>query len=110
MSSGLANGAVSTIPPNSPVYVYFNMTGSVVTYYTVPTGKTFYCQGIFINCTSTGIGTMYVDATTLFALEMTETQTQTVAGNPIFSMTEGETLRAQKTTGDYSIAVWGYLL
>lgn len=112
MSSGIANGAVSTIPPNSPIYASAASTGvgNDAIIYTVPTGKTFYCQGLLVSCEAAGAVIVKVNGVSIIDTDFAGLEKLPINGNPIFAATSGQTITIRGGANDFFGTVWGYNL
>lgn len=112
MSSGIANGAVSTIPPNNPVYASAATTGvgTDTVIYTVPTGRTFYCTGLLVSCEAAGGVIVKVNGVSIIDTDFAGLEKQALNGNPIFAATSGQTITIRGGANDFFGTVWGYYL
>jgi len=117
MSSGIANGAVSQIPPTNPVTVVATLNGATNPnlIYTVPTGKTFYCTGMSVSFNGSAgtsqIITISVDSVDILAVQCKDEEPATVLyGTPLFAATSGEEVEGSLPASLSYVNLWGYLL
>lgn len=116
MSSGIASGGVSTIPPDSPVIATAAVDSATgTTLYTVPAGRKFYCQGasIVLDGPATSLDLYFrIDSTDIISTLGKAEEPVVLTGNPLFFAEGGEVVKARNgSAAQTSLAtIWGYIL
>ena len=116
MSSGIASGGVSQIPPDSPVIATATVTSATGdTLYTVPAGRKFYCQGasIAFGGPATDLDVyLRIDSTDVVSTLLKENESTVLNGNPLFLAEAGEVVKGRNgaTSNTSLMTIWGYIL
>lgn len=92
MSSGIANGAVSTIPPNDPFSATAFVNAATTTnIYTVPPGKTLYITSLTMIPGASTNARVLIDAAIAFRADGIASPLQ-ISDNPLLTLNAGEVL------------------
>jgi hypothetical protein len=120
MASNIATGSLSIIPPDQPVSVFNSGSSSAggatggALFYTVPTGKTFYWQGFWIQLSSTAPKTFRINANGAQQISITlsaSNQIQTLEANLLNAFPAGTELKIYEAgSSSVQLMIWGFLL